>query len=490
MPQNAPEPLHVYMLAAEVRPYSTVGGLADVAAALPQALAELGVQVRVISPLYRQSRIAARLRKIGPLPEVAMDRQFYSAALYADFEQDAPRNFFIENDGFFDRDGIYADPATGEPYSDAFDRFNFFMLASLEAIKILGKPHLIHCHDFHSALVPAYLKLSKMGEPFFKGVSTLLTIHNLAYQGVFEAEKFALTGLPRELFYPLGPFEFYGKLNVMKAGICYADILTTVSTQYAREIQSEAYGCGLESVLQRRRDDLYGILNGIDTREWNPETDPLIFANYSAGNLGGKKVNKAKLQDLCGFAPRGVPLIGMISRLVDQKGFDLILEAADEICRLDCQWVVLGTGLKKYQEGLKKLAHRNPEKFAVYLEYDTALAHRIEAGCDMFLMPSRFEPCGLNQLYSMRYGTIPIVRHTGGLVDTVEDFDASNGSGTGFRFYEYHSRELLSVLRRAIHHWHDRKVWKHLMRNAMAQDFSWERSARSYVELYHKALSR
>jgi starch synthase len=478
------------MFSAEVRPYATDGGLADVVQALPTTLANLGIDVRVLTPLYRQVRKTAQLKKIADLPPVQMGAVVYPSALFVDEQQSSPRNYFIENDEFFDRDGIYNEPATGEGYPDNFERFNFFMLAALDAVKQMPlAPQVIHCHDSQTGLVPAYLKLSRIRDPFYRGISTVFTIHNLAYQGVYEKAKFALTGLPDDLFYAMGPFEFYAHLNIMKAAICYADVLNTVSPQYAREIQTPEFGYGLDNVLRTRQNDLYGILNGIDTKMWDPANDPLIFAPFSPDNLEGKKINKERLQDLCGFALRDVPLIGMISRLVDQKGFDLLLDVREQLNGMDCQWVVLGTGLKKYQQGLRELTQESPEKFAVFLEFNTTLAHRIEAGCDMFLMPSRYEPCGLNQIYSMRYGTIPIVRHTGGLADTVRDVNSKNGLGTGFKFNEYSTTELLRALARATEAWRDQEAWQRLIRNAMAEDFSWERSARQYLELYSKAIT-
>jgi len=482
---NVRDNLKVCMFSAEVRPYATDGGLADVLAALPAALADNGVDVRVVSPLHRQVRRIAEVVKVMDLPPVQMGLQQFEASLYCDRRQNPPRNFFIENQEFFDRPGVYNDPSTGDGYPDNFERFNFFMLAALDAIRHSGwKPDILHCHDSQTGLIPAYLKLSRIHDPFYRGMATVFTIHNLAYQTLVDQVKFQLTGLPPDLFYPMGPFEFYGQLNVMKAAICYADLLTTVSPQYAREIQTPELGYGLDNVLRTRKSDLFGILNGIDTREWNPANDPNISAPFTADDLTGKRVNKEQLQDACGFAVRDVPLIGMISRLVDQKGIDIFLSARDQITRMDCQWVILGTGMKKYQDAMREFARDHPDRFSVHLEYNNQLAHRIEAGADMFLMPSRYEPCGLNQIYSMRYGTIPIVRHTGGLADTVRDFSNKNGDGTGFKFRDYSSTELVKTLIRAAEVWRDKDQWQRLIRNAMAEDFSWNRSAREYLDLY------
>jgi starch synthase len=477
------------MLAAEARPYATVGGLADVIAALPPALENQGVEVKVFTPLYRRVALLPYIQKIGDLLDVSVANCACPSSLWGDVRQDPIRNYFLGNDECFDREGVYDDPGSEEGYPDNFERFNFFMVAALEALRFLDwKPNVLHCHDWETAMVPAYLKLGRMAEPFYKDISTVLTVHNLAYQGIFPAEKFTQTGLPQELFYPLGPFEYYGQLNMLKAGLCYADVLSTVSEQYAKEVQTEEYGCGLDPILRMRKGDLYGILNGIDTQEWNPATDRLIFANYTADDLSGKRVNKERLQDSCGFAVRDVPVIGMISRLADQKGFDLLLGAFEELRHMDCQWILLGTGLRKYQGPLLKLARNHPEKFSVSLRYDNQLAHQIAAGSDMFLMPSRYEPCGLNQFYGMRYGTVPIVRHTGGFADTVRDFSHANGLGNGFKFFDYDTAEMVEAVRRAVDVWKKKETWLHLMKNGMAEDYSWDQSGRRYLEIYRKAI--
>lgn len=482
-------PLRVCMLTPEVHPYAAVGGLADVISALTRALRRKGMEVRIFSPLYRFVCARAQLKKVVDLGEIALGPKSFSSAVYVDVEQDPTINYFIAESRFFDRPGVYTEPETGEGYEDNFERFNFFVLASLEALfRMDWKPHLLHCHDCHTALAPAYLKLGRMGLPFFNNIASVLTVHNLAYQGVYPAEKFPTTNLPGELFYPLGPFEFYGQINSMKAGLCYADVINTVSPQYAREIQTPEYGCGLDGVLRRRQGDLYGILNGIDTEEWDPERDPLIFAPYSRTNPAGKRINKSELQVLCGFERRDVPLIGMVSRVVEQKGFDLLLELRDEVSRMDCQWVFLGRGQRRYESALAELARQRPDRFYYQPEYNQTLAHRIQAGCDMALIPSRFEPCGLSQMYGMRYGAVPVVRHTGGLADTVQDFHSSHGNGNGFKFYDYGARSLLEVLHRAVRTWEDRTSWSRLVANAMSADFSWDRSAEEYVGLYRRAI--
>lgn len=482
--------LKICMFAAEAKPYAKAGGLADVVSSLSEALLGQGLDVMVFTPLYREARRHEGVRKLMDLPPVQMGDRSYSSALYFEAHWLPPRNYFIENDEFFDREGIYTRPETGEGYEDNFERFNFFVLSALAALRELQwRPDILHCHDSQAALVPAYLKTGKRERVFFEKVASVLTIHNLAYQGIYGREKFGLTGLPEILFHPFSPFEYHGNLNVMKAGIYYADVLNTVSPQYAKEIQTDAdYGAGLGPVLRERSSDLQGILNGIDVREWNPETDPLIYAHFSSEDLRGKLINKQKLQRECGLPELDVPLIGMIGRLADQKGLDLLMQVEKELVALDCQWITLGTGLKKYHDWLQKLAGAHRDRFAVYLKFDNQLAHRIEAGSDMFLMPSHYEPCGLNQMYSMRYGTIPIVRHTGGLADTVREADS--GSGTGFKFYDYSANALLEAIQRAFHMWRDKASWAELIRKAMSEDFSWQKSSQQYVELYKRAIEK
>ncbi len=478
------------MLSAEVRPYAAEGGLSDVLAALPQALAAKGAEVKVFSPLHGSTLQRIGIAKLGDLPAVTMGRREYSGELYVDDLSRPVQHCFIGQPDFFGRDGIYLDPATGEIYPDDFERFNFFMLAALEALRELDwRPHVIHCHDSRTALIPAYLKLLKMGDPFYRDISSVLTVHNLAYQGLFSGEKFGLTGLPSELFYPLGPFEYYGKLNLLKAGVCYADLITTVSRQYAREIQTVDFGCGLHEVLQRRRQHLSGILNGIDTRLWDPATDPVLTANYSWEDPSGKSANKRKLQELCGFPLVEAPLIGFITRLPEQDGMELLLRAAKDLESLDCQWVVLATGLRQYSDRMEGLARQAPSRFALRLDYSDELVRQIHAGCDMLALPSRYEPCGLNQMYGMRYGTIPIVRHCGGLADTVQQFNRESKEGQGFKFYAFEPYDLVKAVREATTLWReDRCAWQALMANAMRQDFSWERSAESYLEAYRQAM--
>ncbi|HUX06236.1 MAG TPA: glycogen synthase GlgA [Acidobacteriota bacterium] len=484
----------VLLASAEIVPFAKEGGLADVAGALPKALAEVGVDIRAVMPLYggidRDKFGIKSLESIPPL-EIPMGPDTETAAVYATKipGSDVPV-YMIANGRFFDRKGVYNDPETGEGYSDNAFRFIFFQKAVIELLRHLNwTPEVIHCNDFHTGLIPYYVR-SRRGE-LRELEATLFSIHNLAYQGVVPLEIMPVAEIPLEKFYPMSPFEFYGKVNMMKVGIVYATLINTVSPTYAREIQSDAeFGAGLEGVLRSRASDLSGIINGIDYSVWNPEIDSLIPHQFSAADLKGKELNKQELLKHYNLPQRKgrVPLIGIISRLADQKGFDILEESLDRLMEQDIQMVVLGTGVRKYHELFEAAAAKYPEKLGVSLAFDNALAHLIEAGSDMFLMPSRYEPCGLNQLYSLRYGTIPVVRATGGLADTIADYNPESGRGTGFSFKEYSGHALFGAVQRAVRLFADGKSWKALIGNAMTADFSWKSSAEKYLKLYNRAV--
>jgi len=492
----AHEPLKIVMLAAEASPLAKVGGLGDVIAALPKALEQLGAQVSVVIPAYRSIRTdAAAVHPCKAVPgfDVAMASSVQSAEiLQARLSGTQVDVYLIASRNYFDRDGIYTDPATGEGYPDDAERFTFFMKSALELLVRIGKSvDVIHCHDSQTALVPAMLKLNYQGHPFFSKAGTLFTIHNLAYQGIYPRKALDHAGISPDHFYPQSPFEYWGQVNFMKAGIAFADKVNTVSRTYAREILSDPeFGFGLEGVLQSRAADVSGIVNGIDYDEWNPEADPLIAARYSIRDRSGKKRCKEDLQRRFRLpvAP-AVPLLGIVSRMVDQKGFDLLAEAMGSLMALNLQLVILGTGQKKYHSIFRQIASRYPGRVGVELSFDNELAHKIEAGCDMFLMPSKFEPCGLNQLYSLRYGTIPIVRKTGGLADTVIQFDGGGGTGTGFSFSQYSPEAMLAAIRQALTVYDDAGAWEALIVRAMSQDWSWSRSAGQYLQLYQNICS-
>lgn len=490
--------MKVLFVSAEAVPFAKVGGLADVVGALPLALQNLGVQVRLILPKYKAinpEQFGIRKLEANPIQVPLGPRTMRADLYHTTLPGSQVKTYFVANDYFFGREGIYDDIQTKTGYPDNGERFTLFMKAALAAVGTVDwKPDVIHCHDHQTALIPAYLKLTHRSDPLFRQVATLFTIHNLAYQGLFPKEILHTAGFTDELFYPKGPFEFWGKVNFMKAGIVFADVINTVSEKYAQEIQStKEFGMGLEDLLRERKDDLYGILNGIDYTIWNPETDKLIPYNYSVRDLSGKRLNKLALLkrvNLPSLQP-SPPLIGMISRLTDQKGFDLVAEKIDSILSFGVQMVILGTGQQEYHELLTNIVKQYPTQVAVSFGFDDPLAHLIEAGSDMFLMPSRFEPCGLNQMYSLKYGTVPIVRTTGGLADTIEEFDPGSKKGNGFCFYDYSASELVQAVQRAVTiYTHNKEAWRVITTNGMNQDYSWTRSAEKYIALYEKAIKK
>jgi starch synthase len=488
--------INILYVVAEAVPFAKTGGLADVAGALPQTVKELGHEIRIMMPKYstfseRKYKVhdVIRLKDIViPLGESSISTSVKSAFITS--SKVKVQVYFLGNDKLYGRDGLYVNPYTKKDYADNDERFTFLCKGTLETLKKLGwKPDIIHCNDWQTGLIPAYLKTIYRDDPFFKKTKTIYTVHNLAYQGIFPKESFNKTGLPKEIFTPEG-VEFFGKFNFMKAGIVYADIVNTVSEKYAQEIRSkEEFGCGLEKLLEKRKKDLYGIVNGVDYSVWNPATDDMIPAKYTAATLTKKADNKkALLQKFNLKYDENIPVIGIISRLADQKGFDLIGDVIKELMSLDLQIVILGTGEKKYHELFQKIHDKYPDKFGVHLGFSESLAHLIEAGSDMFLMPSKYEPCGLNQIYSLKYGTVPIVRATGGLEDTIENIDPLTGTGTGFKFTKYKDTELLKTIKKALKVYQDKKIWTKIMKNGMGKDFSWEISAKKYLSLYKKLL--
>ncbi|MEK6647018.1 MAG: glycogen synthase GlgA [Candidatus Firestonebacteria bacterium] len=484
--------LNILLVSSEVVPFSKTGGLADVAGALPKALFSLGLaDVRVITPKYKTvDEDKFGLKEIGKISVPISDKIETGKVKFSVFPKVGVPVYFIENDKYYMRDELYR--TKNGDYPDNAERFIFFSRGVLEAMKLIDwVPDVIHCNDWQTGLIPAYLKTIYKDDKFYKKTATVFTIHNLAYQGLYSKEMYSLTGLPEELFSPSG-IEFWGSMNLMKSGLVYSDVISTVSETYAQEIQTtDEFGRGLEGVLRDKKNDLYGIVNGIDYEEWSPETDEYIAINYDLVNIRKKKRNKDALLSINELPVlKDFPLIGLISRLDDQKGFDILSEVMDELMDMDIQFVLLGTGDKKYHELFEGLESKYPEKLSVNLVFNNKIAHQIYAGSDIFLMPSKFEPCGLGQLISFRYGTVPVVRATGGLADTVEDFDLKSGKGTGFVFKEYSSGALLATLKRAIDIYHNRKAWAKLVISAMTADFSWENSAKKYIDLYEKALEK
>jgi starch synthase len=477
--------LNVIIVSPEVVPFAKTGGLADVAGSLPLALKGLGCNVYMFMPLYREILTKGmEVESTGVEVSVPLGRRILTGKVCKGSLGGIPV-YFIKRDEYYDRSYLYGTPEGA--YFDNLERFTFFSRAVLEALKVddLGiKADIIHCHDWQAGLIPVYIK--DIYKNAFPDTRTVFTIHNIAYQGLFPYFLFTLTGLSGKMFSMEG-IEFRGKINFLKAGIVFSDLVTTVSEGYSKEIQTHEYGYGLEVVLKSRAKDLYGVLNGVDYTKWNPETDEFIPSNFSHGDLKGKKACKRELiKEFSLKLKPGDPLVGVISRLADQKGFDILSEAIEELMELKIGMVVLGTGEKKYHRLFEELAGRYPERLGVKITFDNALAHRIEAGSDMFLMPSRYEPCGLNQIYSLRYGTIPVVRATGGLDDTIKDYNG--GEGNGFKFKKYSSKALIEKLKEACNVYKDKKAWEALQKKVMQEDFSWERSARKYLELYKLAM--
>jgi starch synthase len=485
-----PEKMKVLLVTAEAFPFAKVGGLADVAGSLPEPLNDLNIDIRVILPLYDAiDRAKFGIEYCGVETSVTLGERHIKAKLWASvFPGTQIPAYFVECPEYYGRPGIYTDPATGEAYPDDGERFVFFSKAVLELVKFLGwKPDIIHCNDYQTGIIPALVKLRDPDDD----TGFLYSIHNLAYQGRFGREIIDLIGVGHDKFYPMGDFEFHGEVNFMKIGILYSDVINTVSPTYAQEIQSTSeYGYGLEGVLSARTNRLFGILNGIDQKVWNPKIDPDLPANYSKKDKSGKTTCKVELQKEVGLPEKpDSPLIGIISRLADQKGFDILIPILDEILKRDVMIVLLGTGKKEYEAAFEAASAKHPDKMAAIIGFKGALSHRIEAGSDMFLMPSRYEPCGLNQMYSMAYGTVPVVRKTGGLADTVTPADLTANSGTGFVFERYTSEELLKTIDSALEAYSDKKGWEKLMDRCMEFDSSWGASADKYIGLYRQAVS-
>lgn len=487
--------LKIAFVSSEAVPYAKTGGLADISGVLPEMLARMGHQVKLFMPRYRQVETSfPNLEKTRANLGCRILNDIYNGDVYSVKDESSGLDIhFIANDFFFNRQELYLEPSTGRDYEDNDDRFIFFCRIVLKYLnEIDWSPDIYHAHDWQAALIPSLIKTRYNYDPFFNRSATVFTIHNLAYQGQFPRESFEKLGISPDFFSAAGPFEFWGKLNLMKSAVSMSDVITTVSPTYAEEIQnSEEFGMGLEGVLKDRSEDLIGILNGVDYNTWSPKRDNLIPYRYFKDNLSGKKKNKLELLHRCNFPLRiDQPLFGIISRLDNQKGFDILAEVTEDIMKLDLQMVLLGTGDRKYHQLFTDLAGRYPDKFHAFLQFDNRLAHLIEAGSDIFLMPSRYEPCGLNQMYSLRYGTVPLVRKTGGLADTVIDFDESTGAGTGFVFEEYSSEALLSTIKRAVRTFEKRRLWYKIVKRGMREDFSWDRSARQYRQVYLKAMAK
>ncbi len=481
-------PLRVLVLSAEVVPFAKTGGLADVAGALPKALRELGHDVRVCMPRY--SRIEPerfQLEKVLENIEVPIDSTCEAVSvLQGEIGRDIPV-YMIDHEGYFGREGLYGYPDDGE-------RFILYCRAALEAVRRLDwAPDIVHCHDWHTAIVPNWLKTIYRDDPFFGGTASVYTIHNLQYQGVFGKRILEIAGIDAYEFDHQSDLSELGNVvDLMARGIRYADIISTVSERYAEEVLTPEFGERLDPILRERREHLHGVLNGLDYDQYSPATDQFISQRFDIDSLEKRVRNKHDLQREAALPERAnVPLIGMVSRLVDQKGFDILSEAYEAMMTtLDLQFVLLGTGDQHYHNVFTNLRQRYPDKTSIFLTFNASLAQKIYAGSDMFLMPSLFEPCGLGQMAAMRYGSVPIVRSTGGLADTVEDVDPRRDVGNGFVFERYDAMSLFAAVTRAVETYKYKEQWQRIQRRGMERDFSWAASARRYTELYRLALSR
>ncbi|OGC11145.1 hypothetical protein A3K48_01260 [candidate division WOR-1 bacterium RIFOXYA12_FULL_52_29] len=469
--------MRIFYVSSEVVPFAKTGGLADVAGALPKALKNIGHDVRVFMPRYKMvDPDKYELKKILP--------QIYEGKIPG---TDVTVYFFDDPLFFGERDGLYQ--LQGSDYPDNLERFSAFCRAAIPLLKELNwRPDIIHANDWQSALVIALLKKLYKDDPFFNRTAAVYSIHNMAYLGLFPKEKLLFTGLGWDLFKPSG-LEYWGEIALTKAGFIFADVINTVSENYAKEIQTHEYGAGLDGLLRSRSSDVYGIINGLDYEIWNPATDQNIIKRYSPATIFLKSENKIELQRRNKLPEnKEVPVIGLVTRLADQKGFDILSDALEEILSHNCQMIILGTGDLKYHKLLTAEQKKYPSKLAVNLGFDAMLAELIYAGADMFMMPSRYEPCGLGQLISFKYGTIPIVRRTGGLADTVGDFDPRVGKGEGFVFEKYSASALAEAVGRAIGVYQQKELWETLQKRVMKLDYSWDASAKKYIGLYLKAL--
>jgi starch synthase len=482
--------MQIVFAASEAVPFAKSGGLADVVGALPREIAKLGHEVSVYLPLYaavrphldKEPNYAIRSVTV-PFPHENRFAGIVNGGLH-----DGVKFYFVDCPEFFDRQGLYGN--NGDSYGDNAERFGLFCRAVLEATKIFGVPDVFHLHDWQTAMIPVLLHTVYSADPVLKKSATVLTIHNAGYQGWFPPSTIDQLLLPWNLF-TYDKLEHYNTFDFLKGGVVYSDALTTVSRKYAEEILGPEAGNGLDGALRQRAADLHGILNGVDYTEWDPATDGNLAAHYDPLNLSGKRECRKDLLHAFGLdVPEETPVIGICSRFASQKGFDLLEQISGRLAERDLAVVALGTGEPYYEKFFRDFAFANAGRFTVQIRYDDAMAHKIEAGADIFLMPSRFEPCGLNQIYSLKYGTVPVVRATGGLDDTVDEWNAAAATGTGFKFGPYEAQALLDAIDRALTAFGDKQQWTQLMQNGMAQDFSWEKPAQQYAEVYEEAARK
>ncbi|MFC2134003.1 glycogen synthase GlgA [Bacteroidota bacterium] len=486
--------MKIAFISSEVAPFSKTGGLADVAGALPKELVKLNNEVVLFTPLYGSiDESKLMIDKEKPAAEISiniLDKSEVAKIYKSHLPCSSVAVYFIDSPRYFHRDSYYTDD------HDEDERFIFFSKAVIETLlKLNRRPDIIHCNDWHTGLIPVLVKENYKEENIFKKTAFVFTVHNIAFQGSFGKDSLIKAGLKAELYYSGSGVEFFDTVNFLKAGISYSEVINTVSKTYAEEILTKEFGAGMENVLTERKDDLYGIINGVDYAEWSPEGDKFIPTNYSLERLADKEKNKKHLVYKFNLPYRkDVPLIGFVARLTDQKGFDIITEALDDFLKMDAQWIFLGSGDPVNENLLKETAQNYPEKFSAFVGFNNRFAHLIEAGADIFLMPSKYEPCGLNQIYSLKYGTPPIVRRTGGLADTVSDwnelFSKGDQSGTGFVFEEYSAASLINAVKQAVSLFKEKERWRQIQKNGMQKNYSWKKSAEKYVDLYITALNK
>ncbi len=480
--------MHIVFAASECVPYAKTGGLADVVGSLPQALAKLGHRVTVYLPRYRQ---VAKLEPDAPaaIRSLTIPFDYYNrfVAILDGGVKNGVQHYFVDCPEMFDRESFYSTPS-GD-YGDNAERFGLFCRAVLEASKQLGVPDVFHVHDWQAAMLTVLLRSTYFFDPVLRHVPSVLTIHNAGYQGWFPPETMIKLLLPWDMF-TMDKLEHYDTVNFLKGGIVYADAITTVSRKYAEEIQTPEFGETLENVLRMRSRDVSGILNGVDYDEWNPATDGNIAAHYTSENLSGKAECRRDLLHAFGLEHIGAQtaVVGVVSRFATQKGFDLLTQVIDQLANEDMVLIALGNGEQYYEDVMREMEDRFPDKVRVMVKYDNVLAHKIEAGSDMFLMPSRYEPCGLNQIYSLKYGTVPVVHATGGLDDTIDNWNWESNTGTGFKFWDYTPSALLDTMKWALDTFRNKEAWRILMVNGMAQEYSWTQPAKDYVELYERVV--
>ncbi len=488
--------LKILYLASEVSPFAMAGGLADVTGALPKALKGFNHEIRMMIPKYKfineRKYVLREVIRLRDIPVTVNGRTEIANVKSAFLPDSKVQIYLVDVGDFFSRPGIYIDPKTKKPYPDNAERFAFFSKAAIETLKILSwQPNIIHCNDWQTSFTPVYLKTVYLNDPFLKGVKSIYTIHNLTSQGEFEPETAEKIEYDQSQVKEGGMFYKDGKLNLTKGAIHFADFITTVSETYANEIiDDDSIGFGFGSLLDEKGEKFEGILNGVDYSVWNPETDKLIPHTFSAEDMSGKAENKKALLQRSGLEYKeDVPLIGIISKITEQKGLDLVLEVLEELLSMDVQIIVHGDGDRKLVEKIIANGQKYPDKFRMNVTFDDKMAHLIEAGADIYLSPSKYEPCGLNQIYSLKYGTIPVVSSVGGLFDTVDDLDEDLSEGTGIIIDELSGKGIISAVKRAITYFKDKEKWAEVQKRIMQEDFSWEVSAKRYLDIYERVLS-